>query len=186
VKPDFSNMPPLPKLSKPDRRTECGACGINIKGDRKARASGICYTCRNSIEDRGRPLVPFDECNCKCSKHHKFRTVDDGQCGSPVGQGMGRRHTDCCFKPDESYRPGGDPEFRKLFVPYEQEFHKRHQAVRDFYRKQREDRWARGERFPGEVVAEPRSMKTNWTPEAAADLKKMHDNWGKPLDEWAD
>jgi len=169
VKIDLTNMPALPKLSKPDRRTECGACGTDIRKSRSSRSSGLCWTCTRSIEQRGRPLVPFAECKCDCEWHPKgrFSCVDDGKCGGPPGHGGTR----CCFKGED----GGDPEFRKLFVLHEQEFHKRVQAVRDFYRKQREERWARGERLPGEVVAEPRSMKTNWTPEAVEDLKRLHD-----------
>lgn len=171
---DLSNMPPLPTLSKPDRRKTCGVCGTNIRGDRKARSAGICYTCRCSIEDRGRPLVPFEECDCSCSKHHgKYRFVDDGQCGSPVGAGLhGRRHTDCCFTPGDR-QPGGDPEFYKLFLPYYEEFKRRLQAERDRIRQEREERWRREGPSPGEVVAEPRSMKANWTPEAIEDISKM-------------
>jgi len=168
---DVSDMPPLPVLSKPDRRKDCGACGTDIRGDRKARSSGLCWTCRKSIEHRGRPLVPFAECECDCEWHPKgnFSCVDDGKCGGPPGHG----HTRCCFQGED----GGDPEFRKLFEPHHQEFNRRVEAARAEARRVREERWARKEYFPGEVIAEPRaSMTPNWTPQAVEDMKKLWDD----------
>jgi len=140
MKIDLTDMPTLPMLAKPVRRKSCGACGTDIRKSRSSRSSGLCWTCTRSIEHRGRPSVPFADCKCSCQKHAKWMIIDDGQCGSPVGGG---RHTDCCFEGEDK----GDPEFRKLFLSYEQEYHRRVQAVHDFYRKQREERWARGEKF---------------------------------------
>ena len=169
MKIDLTNMPSLPVLSKPDRRKECGACGTNIRGDRRARSSGLCWTCRLSIQQRGRPLVPKAECKCDCEWHPKGRwsMVDDGKCGGPPGHGGTR----CCFDGED----GGDPEFRKLFVPHHQEFNRRVEAKREEYRLAREERWAREDMLPGEVVAKPRNLKSEWSPEAAEDLRRLMD-----------
>jgi len=167
---EFNNMPTLPVLSKPDRRKDCGACGTDIRKSRSSRSSGLCWTCTRSIEQRGRPLVPFAECKCDCEWHPKgpWSMVDDGKCGGPPGHGGTR----CCFEGEDS----GDPTFRKLFEPYHQEFNRRVEAARAEICRLREERWARGDYLPGEVVAKPRSLKANWTPEAVEDMKRLWDD----------
>ena len=144
----MTNLPPLPTLTKAERRKTCGACGADIRGNRKGRSSGICSTCQWSVETRGRPLVPETDCKCKCTKHQRFMCVDDGQCGSPVG---GRREPDCCFSGEDN----GDSAFRALFNEHEKAFLAAAKQARDEsfakFDKERRERWAREDSLKAEL-----------------------------------
>lgn len=159
---DLPPLPPLPVLTKAERRTECGACGRDIRGVRSARYTGICYVCRQSIEERGRPLVPFAECKCDCETHARIRTKDDGHCGPPFNG------TQCCFTGEDK----GDPAFRALFNEHERIFYLHVEAEQERRRLEREERWRRERENPDPTlfVPLPRKLKNNWTPEAVEDL----------------
>lgn len=161
----MTDFPPLPVLTKAERRKNCGACGSDIRGDRAARSSGLCCTCRRGIENRGRPLVPFAECKCDCQTHARYRTCDDGSCGDPVN----RHVTYCCFTGPDN----GDPEFRALFKEYECVFLKKVEEEQERRRKEREERWAREGPGPNEVVTRPRKINTNYTEQAVRDLMDL-------------
>jgi hypothetical protein len=90
--------------------------------------------------------------------------MDDGQCGGPFGG------TECCFTgPDR-----GDPAFRALFNDYERVFHEKVAEIHAQRAREREERWRREGPGPNELVARPRKIKTEWSPEAAKDLMDLH------------